>query len=102
MLVTFKNEFSADVTLFGKVALNMLEMMGLGSRVPSALYAKDVAAALNLLKNAIKEQASLPSVVNEDWDEERDGPEVSMEHRAQPLIQLLTKAMTTKSRVRWG
>ncbi|MBU2642222.1 MAG: DUF1840 domain-containing protein [Thiobacillus sp.] len=97
MLVTFTTKAYADITLFGDVALAMLEMMGHSATVPGAILAADVPAALNRLKTAIDASKASPPVEAKDADE----PVVSMAHRALPLIELLAAAAKAESDVMW-
>lgn len=97
MLVTFKTKAYADITLFGDIGLAMLKMMGHSATVPGAILADDVPLALNRLTAAIaKNKDSLPK---EHVDQEE--PDVSMAHRALPLIELLTAAAKGKCNVMW-
>lgn len=97
MLVTFTTKAYADITMFGDVALAMLNRMGHSATVPGAILAEDVPAALDRLKAAIEaEKASAPAE-NKDDDE----PVVSLAHRALPLIDLLAAAAKAKSDVMW-
>ncbi len=43
MLVTFSTDAYASITIFGDVALSMLEKMGCSATVPGAIQAPDVA-----------------------------------------------------------
>jgi hypothetical protein len=52
MLVTFSCPAYADITMFGDVAVHLLKMMGHSGKVPSALLAADVPAALERLEAA--------------------------------------------------
>ena len=97
MLVKFETESSSSVTLFGDIALSLLEMMGHSKTVPGALYVDDVHEALRCLDEAINNQAASKLDPNEDLDE----TPVSLRHRALPLIELLTAAVESKSRVSW-
>lgn len=99
MLVTFKTEAYADITMFGDIALTMLKLMGHSGTIPSAILAEDVPAALSRLKAAIDAAKVTPPV--EDEDEEADDPAVSQAHRAQPLIDLLTAAAKAECNVMW-
>jgi hypothetical protein len=97
MLVTFTTNAHSDITLFGKIALTMLEMMGHSATVPGAILATDVPVALSRLKAAIDVENATPTV------EEKDGDEsvVSLANRGLPLINLLTTAVKTNSNVMW-
>jgi hypothetical protein len=101
MLVKFETESSASVTLFGDIALSLLEMMGHSKTVPGALYVEDVPEALRCLDEAINNQTESQADPDEDDDEDLDETPVSLRHRALPLIKLLTAAVDSKSRVRW-
>ena len=97
MLVTFTTKAYADITMFGDVALAMLKMMGHSGTVPSAIRAEDVPAALSRLTAAINAEKSLPPLEHQNTGE----PEVSLAHRALPLIGLLTAAAKDKCDVMW-
>jgi hypothetical protein len=97
MLVTFSTDGYSSITMFGDVALSMLEMMGHSTTVPGAILAADVPAALSKLSAAIEADKKQPLAMDEDTEE----AEVSMTHRALPLIDLLTAAAKGKSDVMW-
>ncbi|MHB1145789.1 MAG: DUF1840 domain-containing protein [Thiobacillus sp.] len=97
MLVTFTTKAYADITMFGDVALAMLEMMGHSTTVPGAILAEDVPAALSRLTAAIDAEKTSTPVEDKDADE----PGVSMAHRALPLINLLAAAAKAESNVMW-
>lgn len=97
MLVTFTTDAYADITMFGDVALAMLEMMGHSATVPGAILAADVPAALSRLTAAIDAGKAAPPVADQDAGE----PPVSMANRALPLIGLLAAAAKEKCNVMW-
>lgn len=97
MLVTFTTDAYADITMFGDVALAMLQMMGHSPTVPGAILAADVPVALNRLKAAIAAEKSSPPIAHND----ADGSGVSMAHRGLPLINLLVAAAREESNVMW-
>jgi hypothetical protein len=97
MLVTFTTPAYADITMFGDVAIAMLKMMGHSGTVPSAIRAEDVPEALRRLKAAVATGKAPPPHVDKDEDE----PPVSTEHRAMPLIDLLTAATRDGCGVMW-
>lgn len=97
MLVTFTTDAHADITMFGDVALSMLRMMGHSGTVPSAIRAEDVPVALSRLTAALATEKASPPVENKD----AEVPEVSLAHRAQPLIDLLTAAAKANCNVMW-
>jgi hypothetical protein len=100
MLVKFETESSASVTLFGNIALSLLNMMGYSTTVPGALYVDDVPEALRSLSEAINNQPA-SEADSEDSEEELDEIPVDLRHRALPLIELLTAAVESKYRVSW-
>jgi hypothetical protein len=103
MLVTFRCKVSADVTMFGDIAVRLLKLMGHSGTVPGAFLAEDVPAALARLKHAVEinkasSAASEPGGAEEDDSGERA---VSLAHRALPLIELLTAATAAGCNVTW-
>lgn len=98
MLVTFSSKEHENITMFGNVALKLLHLMGNSGTVPGAILAKDVPDALSRLQQAIsqKKQTSDKSVYDEN-----DEPEVSLAHRAIPLIALLQSASKNHCNVMW-
>lgn len=97
MLITFKTKAHAGITMFEKVALKMLSMMGHSQTVPGAILAADVPEALSRLTAAIETGNSSPPVESNDPDE----PAVSMASRATPLIDLLAAAAKEDEDVMW-
>ncbi len=99
MLITFTCDAYENITMFGDIAVRLLKMMGQSGTVPGAILAENVPAALMQLTQAIakeKKQAPLtPSGDNEDKSE------VSLRHRALPLIQLLQSAVKQNCDVMW-
>ena len=58
MLVTFRSKASADVVMFGDVAVRLIKLMGHSGVVPSAIFAEDVGAALCHLKQAVEAEVA--------------------------------------------
>lgn len=103
MLVTFRTDAYANITMFGDVAVALLKMMGHSGTVPSAILARDVPEALERLKAAVAKDkaaggAAAPGAQQDDDSEE---PRVSLANRAFPLIELLEAAAKQKSDVMW-
>lgn len=103
MLVTFKTEAYANITMFGDVAVTLLKLMGHSGTIPGALIADDVPAALERLKAAVSERPQTPLDPEKSGGAKDEGeqPHVSLAHRALPLIQLLTAAAAAKVHVLW-
>lgn len=101
MLVTFQTDAYESITLFGDVAKTLLGMMGHSGKVPGAILANDVAAAVKLLRQNIefeKRHAQPGAALNSDKDDEQ---EVSLPLRAVPLIALLQAASDKHCDVLW-
>ncbi|MEO6824430.1 MAG: DUF1840 domain-containing protein [Nitrosospira sp.] len=103
MLITFKSNAYADITLFGDVALRLLKMMGHSGTVPGAILAEDVPAALDRLKQGIDAETPMasPPPENIQQDKEPDDQAVSLKYRALPLIELFTAAAKKNCDVMW-
>jgi hypothetical protein len=94
MLIHFKTKAYATITLFGDVALKLIQMMGHSGTVPSAIMAEDVPAALANLKAAVALHRDVPN-------QQDDDQYVSLAHRALPLIELLSAAAAQHEHVMW-
>ena len=106
MLVTFSTKVSADITMFGDVAVELLKLMGQTGVVPGALVGSDIAPALQRLKTAVTTLGSRPlgnaAPDPKDEDDERAAaPLVSLRQRAVPLVQLLEAAAREDAEVTW-
>lgn len=116
MLVTFSSTATDSITMFGDVAVALIKMMGNTGRVPSALGADEVSAALQRLESAIQQlrvqlhaQPAAPPAMNEDWgsddqkeeDDKNREPPVDLATRAVPLIALLKRAAAAHAPVMW-
>jgi hypothetical protein len=100
MLVTFSCRATANITMFGDVAVQLVKMMGHSGTVPSAILAEDVASALKHLQAALDtiKKKSKPEVSEEDNEE---SSVVSLPNRASPLIDMLEAAVKDESNVSW-
>ena len=98
MLVTFSCDAHENITMFGDVARRLLVLMGHSGTLPSAILSEDVPQALSRLRQGIaEEKASAAPAVNDD-----DNEQVSLAHRAIPLIALLEDAVKAKCNVMWN
>lgn len=98
MLITFRSKAHADITMFGEVAVRLLNMMGHSGTVPGALLPEDIPAAVARLKAALAQLATSDAAARDDGDEE---PVVSLAQRAAPLLQLLEAAARDGVEVMW-
>jgi hypothetical protein len=97
MIVTFTTKTYPDIMMFGDIALTLLKMMGHSTKVPGAILAADVPAALGRLKASIDAAKAAPPAPDDDEEE----PVVSLAHRALPLIELLDAAVKADANVMW-
>ena len=102
MLITFKTQVSADVTMFGNVALKLIKLMGHSGSVPRAIEPEDIPQALNMLRHGIAaDNAAAKEDEAEDSDDETEEL-VSVHNRALPLIELLQVAHKENTPVMWA
>lgn len=106
MIITFKSKAGSDTAYFKNIGLKLLAMMGRDNKVPSALYAEDVPVALQALKQELaqleqQEQQQQQENVAEDEQQLVKSEHISIQTRAQPLIELLTKAAKKQTSVFW-
>ncbi|MDZ7736170.1 MAG: DUF1840 domain-containing protein [Gammaproteobacteria bacterium] len=102
-MVTFKTNNYRDVSMFAGDAHTLLGLMGVGIRVPGAVKAEQVPAALERLRKAIEthgEQPSPSGYESDDEDEEEEQP-VLIKTRAFPLLELLSAAADANDYVIW-
>jgi len=102
MLIKFKTTASyPEITMFGEVALKLLKMMGRSGKVPSAINAEDIPAALQSLRRGIADADE--ALEDQPPHEEEEGEErrVSMHNRALPLIEMLETAAREDVPVMW-
>ena len=98
MLITFKSKAYANITMFGDIGRQMLEMMAFGTSVPGAIVAKDVPQALENLEQALDK---LPEQEQSADDADDNQPVVSLHSRAVPLVELLQAAVRDETYVHW-
>ena len=102
MLIKFKTTANyPEITMFGEVALKLLKMMGRSGKVPSAINAEDIPAALELLRQRVADADA--ALEDQPPHEEEEGEErrVSMHNRALPLIEMLETAARGDVPVMW-
>jgi hypothetical protein len=100
MLVTFHTKRYANITTFGDVAKQLLELMGHSGTIPGAINADDVPAALARLEAAIGQRKAADAA--DERAHEDDSPrKVGLSTRAGPLLELLRAAAANKTAVMW-
>ena len=100
MLVTFRANAWANITMFGDVAVTLLKMMGHSGTVPSALLARDVPAALTRLKQQLASRATEDDAGTPSSEADAEEP-VGLALRAHPLIEMLSAAAEQEADVMW-
>lgn len=101
MFVTFSTDAHTDIMMFKEDALALLKMMGHSETVPGAILAADVSTALEKLKTASQKETALSQNTAEDENSENLEQPISANHRAWPLINLLTAAAQKQKDVLW-
>jgi hypothetical protein len=106
MLITFRTNAYADITMFGEVALTLIRLMGHSGSVPGAILAEDVPAALTRLRAAAAANPDAPAPGPMTGPQpghggDADEPPVTLSHRALPLIALLEAAVRDGCHVMW-
>ena len=100
MPITFSCDFFENILMFEDVAKKLLILMGHTPTVPGAILANDIPNALSHLEAGIK-HARLNTSLSAKQDDEDKEPEVSLAHRAIPLINMLKAAMKHHCNVTW-
>lgn len=102
MLVHFRTEAYADITMFGDIAVKLLKLMGHSGTVPGAIKADDVPAALEKLREGLGAHGAEPQPAPDlTAEEERQEPLVNLATRAFPLVELLEAAAADSCDVLW-
>jgi hypothetical protein len=101
MLIKFKSDAYADLTMFGDIAKRLLKMMGHSGTVPGAILADDISAALERLQHALEGSQVEDTEMHIGGQAEEVEEHVSLGNRALPLIELLTAAKTKHRDVMW-
>jgi hypothetical protein len=103
MLVTFRTDAYANITMFGDNAVRLLKLMGHSGTVPSAIKADDVPAALERLKAGLQAHGSEPGPAPTPPadEDEQEAPPVNLATRAFSLVELLEAAAAKHCDVMW-
>lgn len=98
MLVTFSSDAYENIVMFGHIAQRLLKLMGHGGSVPGALIPEEIPEALSRLQAGIEKEKSSPTPAPQPDDDE---PEISLAHRALPLVNMLKAADKEQCNVMW-
>ena len=105
MIVNFSTKFDR-LTMFAEPALAILGMLGHSTRVPGAMLASELPAALARLRAALQKSGHVPSPApasrpqDEEESRPRDPP-VDLATRAVPLISMIERAIEGDSDLMW-
>lgn len=97
MLIEFRSNSHARVTLFASVAKRLLDLMGAGAEIPGSLRADEVAAARRNLESALTFQQAL---LGAPADANRELP--ALDGQASRLIGFLRDAEIRRDPVDWA
>jgi hypothetical protein len=105
MLVRFSSIETGSITMFGDVAVQLIEMLGASGAIPGAIGAKDIPAAVQRLRRQLQLHAAsntkrAATNPNERDEEDREPP-VELATRAAPLIAILERAAAADTPVMW-
>lgn len=99
MLMTFRCNAYADITMFGEIGLQMVAMMGHSESTSGAIKAEGIPQALSKLKAALDSKKGTEDVPDDSDDQGE--PAVSLANRAVPLIEMLEAAVKQECDVMW-
>lgn len=100
MIVTFHSKDYYPITMFGEVALQLIEKMGCTPKVPGAIYAEDVPQALWQLQQHLQDLAEDAEIPNRLVADPTEAP-VSLQTRAVPLLEMLRGAAKKQHNISW-
>ncbi len=100
MLVKFDSEVGSFI-INGDIAVQLLKAMGHSGTVPSAILPRDIPDALARLKAAVDASPGTGTESSESDDSVRSEAHISLQRRAFPLIDLLTRAAASGTEVIW-
>jgi hypothetical protein len=101
MLVKFTSTATGSITMFGDIATQLIKMLGATGKVPGAMSAEDLPAAIAKLKTQLAQQAGVDGEVQDDDEEDKSKQPISLSSRAVPLIDLLQRAADKQAPVMW-
>lgn len=99
MLINFYSKVGG-FTMFGDIAVKLLQMTGHSGAVPGAIRAEDLTGAVGRLSAAIEKAGSAPA--DEEAEQGEEGrPPVTLRQRAFPLIDLMKRSAAEDCDVLW-
>lgn len=101
MLVRFHSPAAADIIMFGAVAKELLQLMGVSGRVPSAVQTEDLPAVRERLITGLKAAPPPAAETADDEAQERERDQVPLQTRAQPLLKMIDAAIRKDSYLMW-
>jgi len=100
MLIKFDSPVGGFI-MNSDIAVQLLKAMGHSGTVPSAILAGDIPAALARLKAVLAASPRAATEPSDSDDKEDTEVRVSLQQRAFPLIDLLTRAADKGAEVMW-
>ena len=105
MIVNFSTRFDR-LTMFAEPALALLGMLGHSTRIPGAMLASELPAALARLRAALEGSGHVPSPAPAPRPEDEEDPRprdppVNLATRAVPLISMIERAIEGGSDLMW-
>ncbi|MBM6551472.1 DUF1840 domain-containing protein [Marinomonas ostreistagni] len=101
--MTFRSDAHANITMFGSVGMQLVNMMGYGDSRSGAIQADDIPEVLQRLQSALAQQKANAQPEQEPEDEDGEPAEqpVSIANRALPLIDMLKAASREECAIMW-
>ena len=96
MLVRFKSTATESITMFGDIALQLIEMMGASGAIPSAIAANEIPASEERLRQKLQSHVEPPRGKVADAE-----PAIALSTRAGPLLDILKRASAANVPVKW-
>lgn len=103
MLYEFRSRATGSVTLVGRPAEQILNIIGKPITATGIITVAQIPAAIAALENAaVHEQTSDVNTTDDDCTDEPPEPTVSLRQRIYPLIDLMRAALAADVDVTWG
>lgn len=100
MLITFSCSACANMTMFEKTALTLLQMMGHSTRVPGAILAKDIPTTLTRLETELAKNKQNPGSESAGSGD-NDESVITLANQAFPMINFLKCADKAAADIMW-
>jgi hypothetical protein len=110
VLITFKSEGSADVMMFGDVAMKLMELIGKEPAAKGVVTVEQLPQAIERLRQAIEadkaaRRGQAPAQDDDEDEGEAEGRKrdpIGIARRGLPLLELLEHGLREEEPVVWG